>query len=148
MSSGFQGKAFHCAQFELSRCRNVVSNATARIHRHPWPWVLQTCCSMWWCTVSSHVENRMHECRSAPQTGVYTPPGWNRLEVLFMLSHTSASNSTGNPEWHEVTDTVKDETCSQCTHDGLDPAGSMTCTRCWVATCHEAVVFCAWKMTS
>lgn len=61
---------------------------------------------IWWCTFSSHVENRIHECRSVLQTVVHTPPCWNRLEVLFMLSQTSARNSMQNPGRHELTDRV------------------------------------------
>lgn len=57
---------------------------------------------------SPHVENRMHECRSAPQTVVHTPPRWNRLEVLFMLSPTSARNSAENPGRRELTDRLNE----------------------------------------
>lgn len=51
---------------------------------------------------SSCVEKRIHECRSVPQTIVHTPPCWNGLEVLFMLSQSSARNSKQNPGRHEL----------------------------------------------
>lgn len=51
---------------------------------------------------SSCVEKRIHECRSVPQTIVHTPPCWNALEVLFMLSQSSARNSIQNPGRHEL----------------------------------------------
>lgn len=62
--------------------------------------------AIWWCTFSSHVEKRIHECRSAPQTVVHMPPCRNRLEVLFMLSQRSARNSIPNPGRHELADRV------------------------------------------
>lgn len=52
-----------------------------------------------------------YECRSVPQTIVHTPPCWNGLEVLFMLSQSSARNSKQNPGRHELKIELMDKAC-------------------------------------